>query len=231
MAPNPMLVAAEGYERVTDRWFSPEFWGDQAVPVSSGGRGGAWFVESDLAPLVLRHYRRGGLMASLSERTYLFTGYERTRSIAEFRLLLQLKALDLPVPEPVAATVWKHMGLWYRAAILVRRIPGAVTLPEVPSLQDQALWQQLGLTIRRFHDQGVNHVDLNCDNILVANNQIFLIDFDRCKLEKATGEELESSWRKRNLDRLRRSVDKRCLHLSAELRDKLWQSLLVGYDN
>ena len=41
-------------------------------------------------------------MARFAEKTYLFIGFDKARSLAEFRLLVKLKSLGLPVPVPVA---------------------------------------------------------------------------------------------------------------------------------
>lgn len=224
-----VLLVSPEYEGVTESWFSPEFWQDRAKPVTSGGRGGAWFIDTEPASMVLRHYRRGGLMARLAEETYLFTGFEQARSLAEFRLLGRLRALGLPVPEAVAAIAWKHRLFWYRAAILVKRIPGAVTFSDSANLSDESLWAQLGQVIRRFHDNGLDHVDLNCDNILVAGGQIYLIDFDRCKVVSGSNNREESVWKRRNLERLHRSVKKRCPDLPSSQREGLWQHLLTAY--
>ncbi|MEO9751094.1 MULTISPECIES: 3-deoxy-D-manno-octulosonic acid kinase [Marinobacter] len=214
---------------MTSSWFSPGFWKNRATPVTSGGRGGAWFIDMEPSGMVLRHYRRGGLMARFAEKTYLFIGFDKARSLAEFRLLVKLKSLGLPVPVPVAAVAWKYRLFWYRAAILVRRIPNSVTFSDSARLVDEALWAQLGQVIRRFHDNGLDHVDLNCDNILVAEDQLYLIDFDRCKLVSESNNEAHSAWKRRNLERLQRSVRKRCPSLSASQREKLWQQLLQAY--
>ncbi|KPQ01939.1 3-deoxy-D-manno-octulosonic acid kinase [Marinobacter sp. HL-58] len=224
-----LLVAPE-YKGVTESWFSPDFWGDRAKPVTSGGRGGAWFIDADHVDMVLRHYRRGGLMARLAERTYLYAGFDRARSLAEFRILGRLRALDLPVPEAVAAIAWKYRLFWYRAAILVKRIPGAVTFSDSTRLGDELLWEQLGQVIRRFHDNGLDHVDLNCDNILVTDSQIYLIDFDRCRLVPEKDNEADAAWKQRNLERLHRSVGKRCLDIPPGQRESLWQRLLQAYE-
>jgi 3-deoxy-D-manno-octulosonic acid kinase len=224
-----LLLVSPEHDGVTASWFSPNFWGDQAKPVTSGGRGGAWFIDMEPPGMVLRHYRRGGMMAHFAEKTYLFTGFDQARSLAEFRLLGQLRSLGLPVPEAIAAIAWKYRLFWYRAAILVRRIPNAVTFSDSARLNDELLWTQLGRVIRRFHDHGLDHVDLNCDNILVAGDQLYLIDFDRCKLVVESEHETDSAWKQRNLERLQRSVRKRCPSLSASQRESLWQQLLRAY--
>lgn len=224
-----VLLVSPEYEGVTASWFSPEFWGDRARPVTSGGRGGAWFVDAESSSMVLRHYKRGGLMSRLAEKTYLFTGFDQARSLAEFRLLGRLRSLGLPVPEAVAAIAWKYRLFWYRAAILVKRIPDAVTFSDSTRLGEEPLWEHLGQVIRRFHDSGLDHVDLNCDNILVAGDQIYLIDFDRCRLVTGSDNNTEAAWKQRNLERLYRSVRKRCVDLSSTDRDSLWQHLLQAY--
>ncbi|WP_228677642.1 3-deoxy-D-manno-octulosonic acid kinase [Marinobacter lipolyticus] len=221
------MLCAIGYEDVDERWFSPAYWGDKAVPVSAGGRGSAWFIRSARGQLVLRYYRRGGLVARLSERRYLFTGYERTRSFLEFRLLNELTNKGLPVPQPVAALVVRQSKVSYEAAIIIERIEGAQPLPEHSAMNDEALWRRVGQTIAWFHREGLDHVDLNCDNILVSGDRVFLIDFDRCRLRRETLG--SANWKESNLKRLRRSVDKRFGQLEPCRIDFLWQVLLAGY--
>lgn len=225
-----MIVASPEYQEVTESWFSPECWGTCASEVTAGGRGGAWFIEAEPFDMVLRHYRRGGLMARLSKRSYWFTGFHSTRSIEEFRLMRRLRNIGLPVPDVVAAIAWRHRLFWYRAAILVKRIPGAVTFPDCQHIHEATLWEGLGVIIRRFHDAGLNHVDLNCDNILVTGDQIYLIDFDRCRLLDDSDDATGSKWRQRNLERLRRSVHKRCIHLTESQRERLWRDLILAYN-
>jgi 3-deoxy-D-manno-octulosonic acid kinase len=70
---------------------------------------------------------------------------------------------------------------------------------------------------------------LNCDNILVAGDHIYLIDFDRCKLMPESDNHEDSAWKQRNLERLHRSVSKRCACLPPAQRESLWQSLLQAY--
>lgn len=222
-------MASSDYGDVTESWFSPEFWGKRAKPVTTGGRGGAWFIDSEATGMVLRHYKRGGQMAHLSEKSYLFTGFETTRSLAEFRLLTHLHNLGLPVPDAVAAIAWRYRLLWYRAAIIVKRVPGAVTFPDSERASDASLWEALGRVIRRFHDVGLDHVDLNCDNILVTESQLYLIDFDRCRLLSGADNKDNSAWKRKNLERLKRSVTKRFSSLNPAELQAYWNSLLAGY--
>lgn len=50
-------------QQAAPEWFVPGYWGAQARPVDSGGRGGAWFVDAPFGRAVLRRYLRGGLVA------------------------------------------------------------------------------------------------------------------------------------------------------------------------
>ena len=184
--------------------FDPAHYGAAASPVAAGGRGAAWFVRGDAGDAVLRHYRRGGLMARLGCEDYAWLGESRVRSVAEFRLLAELHREGLPVPAPLAAGYWRR-GLGYRAAILVERIAGTRALSHwLAADVGQAPWEAVGDMIARFHLAGLDHADLNADNVLVdAQGQPWLIDFDRCLRRRAGG-----GWRARNLRRLARSLAK-----------------------
>lgn len=221
-----MLVVNPAYGEVSEDWFDPERWGARAHPVATGGRGGAWFIASGQGAMVLRHYRRGGLIARVSEKSYIYTGQSRTRSFREFHLLKTLYDLKLPVPEPVAAWAGLYRGLWYHAAILIRRIDNAVPFPDAPDLDDEELWRRVGQVIRSFHDVGLDHVDLNCDNILVSGDDVFLIDFDRCRFR---AQQVGNKWKQANLDRMWRSVVKRVSNFTETQRESLWKCLVEGY--
>ena len=53
-----------------------------AVAVGQGGRQAAWFVQGEFGQGVLRHYRRGGLIARLSADRYIWKGAAATRSLS-----------------------------------------------------------------------------------------------------------------------------------------------------
>ncbi|WP_287124496.1 3-deoxy-D-manno-octulosonic acid kinase [Chromohalobacter sp.] len=182
-------------------WFTSAFWHSRdAVIGEAPGRGASLFVAHGDERWALRPYRRGGAIARVSERRYVWTGLERTRAFREMRLTATLKQRGLPVPTPVAAAVWRH-ALSYEAALITRVIPGVQALAERLPTADTPLLARVGQTIRRFHDVGLDHVDLNARNLLVdADDRVWLIDLDRCRL-RAPGR-----WQEANLARLERSL-------------------------
>jgi 3-deoxy-D-manno-octulosonic acid kinase len=83
-------------------------------------------------------------------------------------------------------------------------------------------WSAVGRCLRRFHDAGVCHADLNAHNILLDEaGKPFLIDFDRGTRRGA------GAWRGANLSRLRRSLDK--LSGADGFNLAAWTALLEGY--
>lgn len=184
----------------------PDHWRRQGrVTGEAPGRGASLFLDAGAGrEWVLRPYRRGGLVARLSARRYLWTGLEQTRAFRELRLTAALHQRGLPVPTPVAAAVTRH-GLTYEAALITERLPGARALAERLEARQagDALLAEVGRTIRRFHDAGLDHVDLNARNLLVDEALcVWLIDLDRCRLRP------KGAWQDANLARLERSLAK-----------------------
>lgn len=186
--------------------FSASYWRERGLVVGEApGRGSSLFLQaSDATQWVLRPYRRGGLIAKLSAARYLWLGAERTRAFRELRLTALLFEQGLPVPRPVACCVTRY-GATYEAALLTVRIPGAKAMATLLSnnMADRSLLKRIGAMIQRFHQAGLDHVDLNARNILVDSaGTPWLIDLDRCRLRP------DGKWTSRNLARLASSVAK-----------------------
>lgn len=215
------------FGKIESRFFDPEFWRAQgALTGSAVGRGTAWFVRHAGHDLVLRHFRRGGLLAPVLRDRYLWNGLESTRALREWRLLDELYRRGFPVPRPIAARV-RRRGLYYRADLMTGRIPTAISLTQAlrgaPLSPEQ--WQSIGRCVRRFHSAHVHHADLNANNILLADGRIYLIDFDRGRLDAAPAQ------LSRNIARLKRSLDKLARrHADVHFTQADWSSLLAGYD-
>ncbi len=171
---------------------------------TGSGRGQAALVSSPRGAYVLRHYRRGGLVARLSDDRFAHEPEYRGRAMREFVLLRLMQAWGLPVPAPAAA---RHQPrtLSYRADIAVAWLPGTRNL--VQCLREArpapAAWTALGDAIRRLHEKQIFHADLNAHNLLLDNDGgAWVVDFDKC--ERRTGD----AWKAANLARLLRSLRK-----------------------
>ena len=221
-----ILVRKSEAARITPYWFSDSHWQERNLVVGEeAGRGAVLFVSQGDGVWALRHYRRGGVIARLTPDRYVWTGLERTRAFREWRLLLELHEEGLPVPNPVAAYVARH-GLSYRGDIITERIADARSLASkiVSGEMHERNWEVIGAVLRRFHDRGVDHADLNAHNVLLGRaGRVFLVDFDRGAI-RAGG-----SWKQRNLDRLRRSLHKISRQTDAVFDERGWRGLLRGY--
>ena len=198
--------------------FDPAAPGLGAVPVGVGGRNAAWYVqEQELGAAVLRHYRRGGLIAHVSREHYLWAGAQQTRSFAEFDLMQFMFEQGLNVPRPLAAAYWRS-GLVYRAALLTERIPDVRALAKVV---DSCEPQAVARAIHAMHEAGVWHADLNAFNILLDQaGKVWLIDFDRGRRRA-----MSSALRRDNLQRLRRSLRK----VGGLAGEQLWVAVDQAY--
>lgn len=200
-----ILYDASRLSKPGDELFSRSHWASRgALQEIAGGRSSIAMLNTGSQTWVLRHYRRGGWMAKLSQDSYLWTGSGRTRSFAEWRLLAQLRRKGLPVPAPIAARFVR--GLFtYRADLITELLPATRTLADVVTGSDlpETGWRAVGRTIAAFHREGVHHVDLNANNILLgADNSVYLLDFDRGHIEP------RGPWEDQVLARLRRSLTK-----------------------
>jgi 3-deoxy-D-manno-octulosonic acid kinase len=207
--------------------FDPDFWAARGeAAAASAGRGSAWFVGSAAHPWVLRHYRRGGFVARISEDRYWWSEEDRVRSFTEWRLLHYLSERGLNVPKPVAA-FYRREQWTYRCDLITERILQAQ--PMSAALEEGALaapvWRAVGAAVARLHRHGVDHADLNAHNILIDTVGIIsVIDFDRGKLRTA------GAWTSRNLARLKRSLQKIAAVLPPDrFTPASWAELMAGY--
>ena len=205
------------------------FASDSAIAsVNTQGRGEARFFRCGEYAVVGKHYLRGGLLARFIQDRYFGCNAEATRAFKEWRLLSILRGKGLPVPAPVAARV-VIKRCFYQADLVTLQISNARTLAEY--LSESSLghdaWRAIGACIKRFHQYGVYHADLNATNILINQQQeLFVLDFDKGAIK--SGE----LWKVDNLERLRRSLQKfKQKKLVLHFNDDDWRQLIQAYMN
>ncbi len=161
--------------------------------------------------MIVRRYSHGGLLGPFTRDLYLFG----SRSFQELELTEAIRSAGIPTVEPIGAIHGLSPFPFYRAYLLLLEIPDAIDLaqylqsiglsPSPPDLvRKRTLIRSVGLLLRRFHDQGFFHGDLQLKNILIAGEQVLLIDFDRSYRKTA----LTVAERMKNLLRLDRSAEK-----------------------
>jgi len=161
--------------------------------------------------MVLRQYSHGGLLRAITGNFYCFG----ERSFRELALTEEIRSCGIPTTPSIGAIHHSIFFPFYQAYFLSQEVPHARDLIQYfngikahPSLENisskRKTIRSVGFLIRQFHQAGFFHGDLQLKNILVAGDQLLLIDFDR-SYRKAT---LSARERKKNLLRLNRSVEK-----------------------
>ena len=157
-----------------------------------------------IGSVVIKHYRRGGLMRHFIKRRYLKFG--KTRARREFEMLAFADALGINVPEPIA---YVHRGrLFYEAWLVTREIHQPLSLARL-SLQDEnqtttamhSVIEQISALIQN----DILHVDLHPGNVLVdAAGKVYLLDFDKGSVYHGNRQKLKN----RYITRWKRAVNK-----------------------
>ena len=214
--------------RGAEGWVSRVVRGEeQPVAVVQGGRARHAVVAGPGGGrVVVRRYLRGGLLRHLNRELY-FRGH---RAFEELRVTERARQAGVAVPEVVFAAE-RHRGLAYSALLGTRLIEEAAGADRwIAGDADPALaaLRAAGDQIRRMHDAGIAHPDLNLRNLLVSGAGgsdgvgVHLIDFDRARV---TAHPTSRSRRARDLLRLARSARK----LGVPLEGERWRALGEGY--
>ena len=193
---------------------------DSAPADTPGGRGAlsrfSWLPGRDG---LVRPCRRGGVMRFLG-RNYVL----ENRPLREFEAHCEAVARGIPAPTPLGIA-WQRTGGFLRGALATEAVNAPdllawLRLPENanPSAQATTL-RRCGALVRKMHDAGVWHADLQVKNLLVSPEGPMLIDFDGARVGAPPG----NVNRARNLLRFRRSLERR------GLEPGLFDAFLEGY--
>ena len=139
----------------------------------------------------------------------------------------------LPSPPSVPSTI-AFFSLFIRLIFFPIEIPRAIDLiqyfqemgahPTRENLSSKRKTiRSAGLLIRQFHQAGFFHGDLQLKNILIAGDQLLLIDFDRSYRKS----NLSIQEKMKNLLRLNRSVEKWIRHGLPLTRTDRWRFFLA----
>jgi 3-deoxy-D-manno-octulosonic acid kinase len=174
------------------------------------GRGAAPLVPlRDGASVVLRRYRHGGLLGWLTGTLLLGP----SRALSELDVTARAEASGAPVPRVLCLVLWPRWGPFWSAVIGTREEPEAEELASAwrrlpPGPELRVLLRRVGEAVRRLHDSGVEHPDLQVRNVLIRpepKDCVLVIDLDRSRFHPRA---VSPRRRASNLARLVRSAVK-----------------------
>ncbi|MBV9109676.1 MAG: hypothetical protein JO306_09750, partial [Gemmatimonadetes bacterium] len=178
--------------------------------------------------VVVRRYRRGGMLRFVNRGTY-FGG---NRAFDELRATERARAGGVRAPVVVAAIERPARLAGYRAWLATVLVAGGVDLASWLAAEPRdeahrhAVLRESGRQMALMHAAGVAHPDVNLRNLLVApgdgDPEVYLLDFDRADVGATP---VSPARRERDLRRLARSARK----LQAALTPAHWSALRDGY--
>ncbi len=155
----------------------------------SYGRGGV----ARVGEMVVRPYRRGGLVRHLNEATYLSA--ERFRSEAHMHRLLW--EAGLPTVEPLGCA-WRRRGLGVEGLYFTRWVDAQPW----PRRFEAEVWGEIERLLDALSLWGCWVPDLNATNLLIpAEGPVMALDFDRARFQ---GGDLKAAYRERLVRSLRK---------------------------
>lgn len=163
-----------------------------------GGR--TSMIETFLEPIgdvIIKKYKRGGLVRFFNNETYLNLGNIRCRT--EYQQMDHAYQLGIQVPK-VVAYVYKG-GLFYKGWLITEKIQNQQTLASL-AMTDLPRAQAASITlldqISRLMDNHIFHQDLHPGNVLVTDeDKVFIIDFDKAIHYNGSRQDLASRYLKR----------------------------------
>src|SRR4030042_5705453 len=180
--------------------------------------------------MVFRKYSHGGMLRTITVKLYFFGA----RSFRELALTDEIRSCGISTISPIGAIHHRIFFLFYQAYFLSLEVPNAIDLIQYfQEMRARPTYENLsskrktirsaGLLIRQFHQAGIFHGDLQLKNILIAGDQVLLIDFDRSYRRS----NLSIQEKMKNLIRLNRSAEKEIQQGLPLTRTDRWRFFLA----
>src|SRR5262245_21014025 len=190
----------------------PEAWG-RSVPHTLRGRAAVHVLTTPRGEIVAKRLQRGGMLGGVLRGLY----GDAARPLREAQAAEELAARGVPTPPVIAARATRVLLLW-KLEVATARLPAEGDLLDVLRARGSVpgLALAAGRTLRRAHDAGLRHRDLQVKNLLVPAGfpgaggagdpvALVLLDLDRCDV----GAPLSEEERLAALARFARSLAKR----------------------
>jgi tRNA A-37 threonylcarbamoyl transferase component Bud32 len=192
--------------------------GAASSSIQGRGRNSILDLPGTSTRLHVRALVHGGILARLTGTR--FSSLERP--IAELQTTAALARCGAPVPKP-GFVMGRRRGWFWQAAVGSVHEDGTMdgvayleSNPDRASLERAA--RTAGGAVRRLHDLGCRHADLQIKNLLIRNSrstsEVIIVDLDRARLDA----ELTPKRRMLELMRLHRSLQKRGLREALHAR-------------
>lgn len=169
-----------------------------AADAALEGRGSVSMIELEgIGAVVVKHYRRGGMLANLISKTYLKLG--KPRSQLEYEQMQIVGRLGICTPEPIAYAY--KGGLFYRAWLVTREVEQALSMAQLSRIAPErvaAAMHVLGRQIDLLVTHRIRHADFHPGNVLVDySNKVYIIDFDKACFYGGRRTELRDMYKRR----------------------------------
>lgn len=156
----------------------PDRSSEQTTPL--GGRAAIVKMEiEDIGPVVIKPYIRGGLIHLLLNDRFFNMGTCRAKK--EFEMLLKVKNIGAPAPEPV---IYFQKGrVFYKCWLMTKEISNQGTIANI-SLTDTSFAASLSSMVWQGVDtlveNGIFHVDFHPGNVILGDDEkLCFLDFDK----------------------------------------------------
>ena len=151
----------------------------------------------------LKRFRRGGLTAPLWGDRYP----RPSRLVAALAASGEAERRGVPTPRAIALLVERDLGPLVRGFLATEEVEGAEDLARraVRGAATAGDVQAVKAAVRRLHDAGIVHPDLNLGNFLLTPGAVQIIDLDRVTF---SGRPVTERLRRRALRRIERSCEK-----------------------